>query len=71
MKSYEVGKESWERVGFVEVGRWRPVIEKGDRKVEVGERHGCESFYKDVDDDIGVIEVRVELVAEHRTNRIQ
>lgn len=71
MKSYKVGKESWERVGFIEIGGWRPIIEKSDGKIEIGERHGGKGLYKDVDNDIRVIEVLVELVAEHETNVIQ
>lgn len=70
MKSCEVGEQGWERVWFVEVGGWRPIIEEGDGEIEVGERHGGEGFYEDVDYDIGVIEVLVELVAEWQEDSI-
>lgn len=63
VESSERREEFWERIGFVKVLSEWALAKKGDAEVEVGERDGGQSFYEDVDDDVGIIEGRVELVA--------
>ena len=58
--------EDWEKrrkwVGLVWVAAWRTFIEQGDAEIEVGEGERREGFDEDVDDYIGVVEVRIELI---------
>ena len=63
MERGERGEERGERVGLVRVGGGRgAVVEEGDAEREVGEGRGGERFDEDVDDDVGVVEVWIELV---------
>lgn len=63
MKLCDDGEERWEWVGLVWVCVGWAFVEEGYAEVEVGEGGGGKGFYQDVDDNIGVVEVWVELVA--------
>lgn len=69
MKRNEVRKKSGKRIRFVQGGGWGPIVKEGYGEVEVGEGDVCEGFDKDVDDDVGIIEISVELVANGRVVR--
>ena len=58
----EGGEEGGEGVGLVERCIGGPFVEKGDAEIEVGERGGSEGFDKDVDHNVGVVQVWVELI---------
>lgn len=59
----EKGEERGQRVGLIEIlVRW-PFVQERETEVEIGERGGGERLDEDVDDDVWIIEVRVELVA--------
>ena len=62
MEALEHGKEGGEGVGLVERGIGGPFVEQGDAEVEVGPGDGSEGLEEDIHDDIGVVELGVELV---------
>ena len=62
MEALEHRKEGGEGVGLVERGIGGPFVEERDAKVEVGPGDGSEGLEEDVYDDIGVVELGVELV---------
>jgi len=65
----EDGEQRWQRVRFVEVGAGSAFIQEGNAEIEIGEGRCGEGFYKDVDHNIWVVEVRVELVARKKENK--
>jgi hypothetical protein len=60
---YEKRQKRRQWIGLFERGTRRPVIEERYAEVEVWERLCCKSFEEDIDDHIGIEEIRVELVA--------
>lgn len=59
---YEKRQKRRQWIGLFERGARRPVIEERYAEVEVWERLCCKSFEEDIDDHIGIEEIRVELV---------
>ena len=66
MQICEDGEQRWQ---VVEVGAGSAFIQEGNAEVEIGEGRCGEGFYKYVDHNIWVVEVRVELVARKKENK--
>jgi len=67
----EIREETGERVRFFHVDVRRSIIQQGGRKIEVGKRNGCESFHQDVYDNIGIVQIAIELVSEKKENQYE
>jgi len=71
MKVREIGKETGKRVRFFHIRVRYFIVQQGEREVEVGKRHRCESLDQNIDDDIRIVQIRVELIPKGRVNKIQ
>lgn len=63
MEALEDGQDIGQRIGLVQLGIDRSLIEERYAKVEIRERGRGEGLDEDVDDHVGVVKIRIELVA--------
>ena len=63
MQTLEDREDGWKGVGLVKLAVDRALVQQGYTEVEIRQWGSGEGFYEDVDDDVWIIEVRVELVA--------